>query len=111
MVVVQGEALPEVLRQFPRRMEGGQSDGPGHLPGSGVLVVADVKQAHRLAGQEPAALPPLGHAPRHRATQPLRRRAPSNLLTLSSLSSTTWARLAGLARGILPIILSSRLCS
>ena len=65
MVVVQGEPLPVVLGQFPIGVEGGQACGAGLLPGGGVLVAGDVEQVHGPSGQEPAALPPLGHAPHH----------------------------------------------
>ena len=66
MVVVQGEPLPVVLGQFALRVEGGPSGGPSLLPGRRVLVVGDVEQVHGPAGQEPAVLPALGHAPHHR---------------------------------------------
>ena len=66
MVVVQGEPLPVVLGQLPLRVEGGQACGSCLLPGSGMLVFGDVEQVHRPAGQEPAVLPALGHAPHHR---------------------------------------------
>ena len=66
MVVVQGEPVPVVLGQFPLGMEGGQSCGSRFLPGRRMLVVGDVEQVHGPAGQEPAVLLALGHAPYHR---------------------------------------------
>ena len=65
VVVVQGEAFGEVRRQFPLRVELGQPGGAGLLPGAGVPVVSYVECVHGLAGQEPAVLPALGHAPHH----------------------------------------------
>ena len=65
VVVVQGEAFGEVRRQFPLRVEVGQPGGAGLLPGRRMLVVGDVEQVHGPAGQEPAVLPALGHAPHH----------------------------------------------
>ena len=66
MVVVHGEPLPVVLGQFPLGVESRQPSGPGLLPGRGMLVVGHVEQVHGPAGQEPAVLSPLGHAPHHR---------------------------------------------
>ena len=66
MVMVQGEPLPVVLGQFALGVEGGQPRGSCFLPGGGMLVVGDVEQVHGPAGQEPAVLPALGHAPHHR---------------------------------------------
>ena len=66
MVVVQGEPLTVRLGQFPLRVKCGQPGGPGLLPGCGMPVVGDVEQVHGPAGQKPAVLPPLGHAPHHR---------------------------------------------
>ena len=66
VVVVQGEPLPVVLRQFPLGVESGLPCGPCFFPGRRMLVVGDVEQVHGPAGQEPAVLPPLGHAPHHR---------------------------------------------
>ena len=63
VVVVQGEALPEVRGQFAFLVKGGS---PGQLPGGRMPVGGGVEQVHGLAGQEEAALPPLGHAPHHR---------------------------------------------
>ena len=40
--------------------------GPRFLLGRRMLVVGDVEQVHGPAGQEPAVLPALGHAPHHR---------------------------------------------
>ena len=65
MVVVQGEAFPVFRWKFPLGMELGQPGGAGLLPGAGVPVVGDVEGVHGLAGQEPAVLPALGHAPHH----------------------------------------------
>ena len=66
MVVVQGEPLPVVLRQFPLGVESGQPRGPCFFPGRRMLVVGDVEQVYGPSGQEPAVLAPLGHAPHHR---------------------------------------------
>ena len=66
VVVVQGEAFPEVLGQFALGVEGGQARGAGLLPGAGVPVVVDVEQVHGLAGQEEAVLASFGHAPHYR---------------------------------------------
>ena len=66
VVVVQGETFREVSGQFPLRVELGQPGGAGLLPGAGVLVTGDVERVHGLAGEEPAVLAPLGHAPAHR---------------------------------------------
>ena len=66
VIVVQGEPLREVRRKFALGMELGQPGGAGLLPGAGVLVAGCVEGVHGLAGQEPAVLPALGHAPHHR---------------------------------------------
>ena len=66
MVVVQREALPVFLGELALRVEGGEADGAGLLPGAGVLVVGGVEQVHRLAGEEVAVLPSFGHAPHDR---------------------------------------------
>ena len=66
MVVVQGEPLPVVLGRFPLGVECGQACGSCFLPGGRMQVVGDVEQVHGPAGQEPAVLPALGHAPHHR---------------------------------------------
>ena len=66
MVVVQGEPFSVVLGQLPLGVEGGQPGGSRLPPGRRMLVVGDVEQVHGLAGQEPAVLASLGHAPHHR---------------------------------------------
>ena len=66
MVVVQGEALPEVSWQLALRVKGGQARGAGLFPGAGVLVVGDVQQVHGLAGEEEAVLASFCHAPHYR---------------------------------------------
>ena len=66
VVVVQGEPFPVVPGQFTLGVKGSQPRSPCLLPGRGMLMVGDVEQVHRLAGQEPAVLASFGHAPHHR---------------------------------------------
>ena len=92
VVVVQGKPLVVVLGQLPLGVEGGQPCGPGLLPGCG-----GAGGRLRRAGQRPGGSGTSGAA--------------NILLTFSSFSPSTEARLSTLARGILAVILNRRLSS
>ena len=108
---VQGETLLVLLRQLPVRAESGLTGGSGFFPGAGMLVVGGVQQVHGLASEEPSVLTPLGHAPHHRghpaASAQLAQHGPDSVFDSRRMD----ARLATLARGIRPVIRSSRRCS
>ena len=114
MVVVESETLREVRGQPALRVKPGDSGGARLLPGTWVPVVCDVQRVHDPGTQEPAGPGPVGHAPRHRLGPSAALDILSFLsirLTRSSLMSRTGARSDTLARGIRPMILSSRRCS
>ena len=74
-------------------------------------MVGGVEQVHRLAGEEETVLPAFGHAPHHRGNPAAGAQAGQDPAYLVLGAPITDARLFALARGILAVILSSRLCS
>lgn len=111
MVVMQGEALLEVLGHLSLRVKLGLPGDAGLLPGALAPAASDVGFVPALLVRNPRCRPRSVMPSTTEDTQPPEPRRPIIPRTWSSVAPITEARLFTLAKGIRAVILSNRRCS